>query len=97
MARYIGVILLTALVLWTGEARGACAWVLWVDDRMVRSDGSSSLGPLIPYESKAECEEEAKKSNDHEQARSPKTTNYKPTYYQCWPDTVDPRAPKGVR
>lgn len=29
MARYIGVILLAALVLWTGEARGACAWVLW--------------------------------------------------------------------
>lgn len=102
MVRYIGALLLAALVLWSGEALAACAWVLWLDDAYVQSDGQSSLAPMVAYESKAECEEEAKRSNDRigvtaERLRTVPRGQIGRTFYQCWPDTVDPRVPKGAQ
>lgn len=60
MAPYIGAFLLAALVLWTGEARGECAWVLWVQG--FRSDGldrriDKYWALLAAHPTNKECEE----------------------------------------
>jgi|SRR3990172_9923910 len=60
MARYIGVILLAVLIVWTGKALGACAWVLWY-----KTDFSSTVTKpwkmddiIVVFESKQDCESE---------------------------------------
>lgn len=59
MARYIGGFLLAALVLWTGEARGACAWVLWIESQRVGEgappSGYTSWSIDQSFEQRAEC------------------------------------------
>lgn len=66
MARYIGTLLLAALVLWAGEARGACAWVLWEQITLVNFEGKPAIekgkwtifAALPTY---AECNDAARK------------------------------------
>ena len=93
MARYIGVMLLAALVLWTGEARGACAWVLWQQTRTwgPRPPATDSWEILQTFETRAECES----------ARLPewRSSDDAPGLFTaardvCYPDTIDPRGPK---
>lgn len=61
MARYIGAFLLAALVLWTGEARGECAWVLWEEERLnvIGRDAKETREWVIhgAHQTQAECEE----------------------------------------
>lgn len=61
MARLIGVLLLAALVLWTGEARGECAWVLWEEEwlKVIGRGPEETRGWVIhgAQQTQAECEE----------------------------------------
>lgn len=47
MARYIGAFLLAAIVVWSGEARGACAWVLWGNSGTLDPDAPIELGARV--------------------------------------------------
>lgn len=58
MARYTGALLLAVLVLWTGEARGECAWVLWTKyDELLPKEGASPPGWELQgaYPAREEC------------------------------------------
>jgi hypothetical protein len=86
MARYIGAILLAALVLWTGEAFGACAWVKWAID----PQDLTRFLPLGGEETKAACEQALTEVKAC-WGKSP------PMLCLCLPDTIDPREPKGAQ
>jgi hypothetical protein len=72
-------------------ARAECAWVLWVRDvRDVSTLGPSVFEPQESYKSKKECERE--RSRATEDAKKAGRTR---DFYHCFPDTIDPRGPKG--
>jgi hypothetical protein len=63
-----------------GAASAECAWVLW-------GLKSNTWIPLTAFDSRAECESLRKTK-----APTRKTDGL---YVTCFPDTVDPRGPKG--
>ena|SRR5438309_4733992 len=94
-------------VLWffaaAATVRAECAWVLWQHDRY----DYAKLERYGAYDSLAQCEEVARGELELVQ-RLPgataivhKGTLWRLTVlpdvyaYECWPDTVDPRGPKG--
>lgn len=126
MARYVGVALLAALVLWTGEARGACAWVLWEEIEYVRfSESPSKSWTLhVARQTQGECEDvltrtwqvKLKQWQPGPEKPGIKDTKSAPGYiainfhdmggapgalashtFRCFPDTLDPRGPKGAQ
>jgi hypothetical protein len=95
---------LAPLLMAVGSVHAECAWVLWEEHRKV----GTSYGPRgflyeAVYVSRGECEEqrragEAIAGNDN----ATKAAGRIPDdgirrFYQCIPDTVDPRGPKGSR
>jgi hypothetical protein len=70
-------------------ARAECAWVLWVRD--FSTLGPSVFEPQESYTSKKECERD--RTRAQENAKKAGRTR---EFYHCFPDTIDPRGPKGV-
>jgi hypothetical protein len=107
MARYIGVILLAALALWTGEAYGDCAWVLWTKvyakDMKEPTSGKAdhSVEPFFhepqAFATKEECDREARSQAAFELSLRHRSDVRQIEFHNCLPDTVDPRAPRGTR
>ena len=108
MARYIGVILLAALVLWAGEARGECAWVLWEQTTHGMGGEAWTEWNARGFSMSKECEAILKRvfaelsgkpgwriSGDLLEYRS--ETVIRITRLTCLPDTIDPRGPKGAK
>ena len=90
MVRYIGVVLLATLVLWTGEASGACAWVLWGAQRAHEADTDARAWWVqAAYPTRQECE--ARRGVIHRRRAADDVS------YECLPDTIDPRASKGAQ
>jgi hypothetical protein len=75
--------LLCILVLATA-AHADCAWILW---DMWKSGAKSPLGS---FETQVQCEDAAGRY----EARALRDGKDKDVQYVCFPDTVDPRAPK---
>ena len=83
-------VLLVALLLLLvpATARAECAWVLWVRD--FSTLGASVFEPQESYTSRKECERD--RSRATENAKKAGRTR---EFYHCFPDTIDPRGPKG--
>ena len=79
---------LLLLLLVPATARAECAWVLWVRD--FSTLGASAFEPQESYTSKKECERD--RSRATENAKKAGRTR---EFYHCFPDTIDPRGPKG--
>lgn len=76
-----------SVLVFTMPAHAACAWVLW---------GQEHGGPwevVEAFEKKAACDAGLSKSEE----RFSRMKKAKPVYFQCIPDTIDPRGPKGSR
>jgi hypothetical protein len=61
-----------------------CAWILWDTWK------SGAKSPLGSFETQVQCEEAAGRY----EARALRDGKDKEVVYVCFPDTVDPRAPK---
>ena len=86
---------LGAVLLVASEAAGACAWVLWMEARDQK----------IPHDSfltKDECDAARDRIEERDRAawkrweeRGRIGSRPAVVYVTCFPDTIDPRAPKG--
>src|SRR5947208_1593460 len=101
IARIVSVALLS-LVLLAGSASAECAWVLW--GSVSEPNAPGQLSRYAAYESRDRCfrAARARVGDGHDttvlQNASGWTEGFKSgtvTEYRCWPDTVDPRGPKG--
>lgn len=77
--------LLCILVL-TTPAHADCSWILWDTWKT----GGKAPSPLGSFESQGQCEDSAGRY----EARAMREGKDKDVVYVCFPDTVDPRAPK---
>ena len=103
MTARILIAMLCLLAFATSDA-AECAWVLWME-RPTHSNQWSLSYSRSAYETKKECDQDAKNANDGEMRaflEASKIENVQkygvpqPTgLYTCLPDTVDPRGPKG--
>jgi hypothetical protein len=92
------------------SASGECAWVLWQNDGIVHGDQAAPLGRtiVVAFDDRISCEtlvsqflNKAREDPSRKVAGRGWTftspdgkTIYAPDF-QCLPDTVDPRGPKG--
>jgi len=84
------VVLLLASV---GTASAECAWVLWG-----RDSTANIWFPPVSFRSESECCSGHREMNNPQvraaqEIRRPEFRQH--DYFECWPDTVDPRGPKG--
>jgi len=90
--------LLAAFYLLTSvtSATAECAWVLWTTSFKL-SGGTpihSIIDPSDAYPTKGECDRALQRRDEREDERRKKDPTTE-RYFACFPDTVDPRAPKG--
>src|SRR5688572_11877076 len=71
------------------QADAACAWVLWV--ATFHPDMPPLIDPSGAFETKAECDAALSRREPREM---PSDSRIK-RHFACYPDTVDPRGPKG--
>ncbi len=85
---HIAIVALSSLT-FTTSAQAECAWVLW------GQEGTAPWEIMEAFEKKATCDAKASKSEAMFSALNQKAK--KPKFYsvQCFPDTIDPRGPKG--
>jgi hypothetical protein len=72
------------------SASAEYAWVLW---GYFGESGYAQWGPVRSFEILDVCNRAVVTANEREKARDLKAA----TAYACFPDTVDPRGPKGKR
>jgi hypothetical protein len=98
-----GVLVVVFLLLASAATTFAdCAWVLWTKDSALDKTGAwsyTAFGPEV-FDTRAECEKvglkyRANRSKSYEDAKKAGFNATPPARYQCLPDTVDPRGPKG--
>jgi hypothetical protein len=75
------------------SASAECAWVLWGRDR-----ASNVWAPRLAYKTDTACRDGLNRLSDEKwrevlELRRPEFRQH--DYFECWPDTVDPRGPKG--
>jgi hypothetical protein len=96
---------LFGLLAFATSAGADCAWVLWHSYMSATAQTSDLIHfPAKAYESKAECDAAINQRIDRELAWD-RANPGKPfparrdvvggMFYACWPDTIDPRGPKG--
>jgi hypothetical protein len=78
-----------------GTASAECAWVLWAQTRTwwPKPPATDQWDIVEVFETKGACEARRPKTNSHgfdEQTRISTATRY-----VCYPETMDPRGPKG--
>src|SRR5437016_592241 len=86
---------LLPLVLGVGSANAECAWVLWTSTYSL-SDGHTEWSTFSAFRTKKECDASASSwiaVERESQKREPKRMWM--VTFPCFPDTVDPRGPKG--
>ena len=102
-ARWASLLVAFYVLTSTATAHAECAWVLWQHDRY----DFAKLERYGAYDSLAQCEGVARGELERMQRSSGATaivhkgalwrlTVLPDVFaYECWPDTVDPRGPKG--
>ena len=75
------------------SAAAECAWVLWGRDRT-----TNVWPPRLAYKTDTLCREGLDRLSDEKwrgvlELRRPEFRQH--DYFECWPDTVDPRGAKG--
>ena len=80
---YIVVAAFSCLLALATSAHAECAWVLWAMAKGV----SEPYAPLSAHDSRAECEERRAERWDRARGNG--------WALMCFPDTIDPRGPKG--
>jgi hypothetical protein len=75
------------------SASADCAWVLWGRDRT-----SNVWAPRLAYKTDTQCREGLDRLSDSKwrdvlELRRPDFRQH--DYFECWPDTIDLRGPKG--
>jgi hypothetical protein len=100
--------LLVALSLLASAATAyaECSWVLWTYDGTSSRFATNTWRPKAPFETYEQCRKEIKRHRDEamlaEGPNAPARLHWNREAwridgidYECWPDTVDPRGPKG--
>ena len=81
----VAVAVLGCLFTFATSAHADCAWVLW------DSWNNGAKSPLGSFETHSQCEDSAGRY----EARALRDGKDKEVLFVCFPDTVDPRPPKG--
>ena len=79
-----GIPFILCFLVLTTSAHADCAWILWDTWK------SGAKSPLGSFETQIQCEDAAGRF----EARAMRDGKDRDVVYVCFPDTVDPRAPK---
>jgi hypothetical protein len=84
------VVAVLSLLAFATSARAECAWVLWSSTS--GSGGFHAWDAISALEDRTGCEREKERQYEREERRDKKHLT---THFKCFPDTIDPRGPKG--
>ncbi len=98
----VALLILVCVTVLPTSASADCAWVLWTKDSALDKTGAwgyTAFGPEV-FDTRAECEKgslkyRANRLKSYGNAKEAGFNATPPASYQCLPDTVDPRGPKG--
>ena len=109
--RRAAVIATLILLAWAATAGAECAWVSWQWMVGMKEDygHDTPKDRVAAYPTQAACmadvharawsipmaKEKGSKVYDHSSGSAVQRANGTTTSFECWPDTVDPRGPKG--
>jgi len=96
LARRASLVVALLLLASVGTASAECAWVLWTYISSSASDKAieERWRPLSSYATQAGCQEDQQKMRQRSSERAA-APGIRLVTHQCFPDTVDPRGPKG--
>jgi hypothetical protein len=97
LARSASLLVAFSLLISAATAHAECAWVLWSQQRTWKMPppATDAWDIVDTFETKAACE--LKRASLHEPASQHGDRTFTMTQYICYPDTVDPRGPRGGR